>query len=81
MACLCQTLEACGRLGDRPHVLLEDDWRRGRRTDDFREPSEMRGEPIALARIAHVLAQANGVEAILRGAAVPETLFTGAPPT
>ncbi len=63
---------------DRPHVLLEDDWLRGRRTDDCRQPSERRRAPMGLARIAHVLSQEKGVEAIRRGVAVTETLFTGA---
>jgi hypothetical protein len=71
MECLFQTLEAFGVLGDSPHVLLEADLLRWSRTDDFREPSKMRGAPIGLARIAHVLSQEKGFE-------VTETIFTGA---
>jgi len=77
MEFLFQTLEAFGVLGDSPHVLLEDDLLRWSRTDDFRKPSEMRGAPIGLARIANVLSQEKGFEAILRGFEVTETIFTG----
>jgi hypothetical protein len=38
----------------------------------------MRGAPIGLARIANVLAQEKGFEAILGGLEVTETIFTGA---
>jgi hypothetical protein len=78
MEFLFQTLAACGVLGDRPHVLVADDLRRWSRTDDFRAPSEMRGAPMGLARLANVLAQEKGFEALLRGFEVTETIFTGA---
>jgi len=57
---------------------LEDDLLRWRRTDDFRKPSERRGAPRGLARLAHVLSQEKGVEAIRRGVEVTATIFTGA---
>jgi hypothetical protein len=63
---------------DSPHVLLEDELLCWRRTTDCREPSERRGALIGLARIANVLAQENGWEAILRGFEVKATIFTGA---
>jgi len=75
---LFQTLEACGVFGDSPHILLEDDLLGWRQTDDFREPSEMCGAPIGLARIANVLAQEKGFQAILRSFEVTDAILTGA---
>ena len=63
---------------DRPHILLEDDLLGRRRTDDFREPSEMCGAPIGLARIANVPAQEKGFETLLGGFEVTDAILTGA---
>jgi hypothetical protein len=71
-------LEAFGVFGDRPHIRLEDELAGGGRTDDFHEPSEMCGAPISLARLANVLAQEKGLEAILRSFEVTDAILTGA---
>ena len=49
LAVLGPPLEACGGLGDRPPVLLEDARWCWRRTDDCRGPSGRHGAPMGLA--------------------------------
>jgi hypothetical protein len=76
--CLFKTLEAFGVFGDGPNVFLEDHLLRWRRTDDLRQPSEVGGAPIGLARLADILPQEQGFEAAFGGLEIAQGIFASA---
>jgi hypothetical protein len=61
----------------RPDVFLEDDWLRGRGTDDLTEPSQVSWDPGRLARIADIVAQEKGFETMLGRLKIAQRIFPG----
>jgi hypothetical protein len=73
MECLFQPLEALTVFGDRSDVCLEDNLLSGCGTDAFREPFE--GDP---ALITDILAQQEGLQAVLGGLEISDGTLSGA---
>jgi hypothetical protein len=78
VACLFQPLESLAVVGDRSDVCLEDDWLSGCGTDDCREPSEVGRPPGGPAFIADILAQQEGLHAVLGGLEIAHRILAGA---
>jgi hypothetical protein len=78
MQFLLQTLQACGVLGDRPDVCVENDRLRGRGPDHCGAPPPMGWTPGGPARVPDILPQPEGFEPKLGGLAVPQGICAGA---
>ena len=76
LACWCKTLEACGLLGDRPDIVLEDAWLGRSRTDHCTAPPEMGRAPGGPAHGAEIVSKLEGVEPTLGGLESAAGLFT-----
>jgi hypothetical protein len=76
--CLFQALESRAVFGDRADVCLEDHVRSGGGTDDFREPSEVGRTPGGPAFRAAILAQQEGLQAVLGGLEIANRILAGA---
>jgi hypothetical protein len=73
---LFQPLESLAVFGDRSDVCLEDDLLSGCGTDDFKELSEVGRLPGGPAVIAAILAQQEGLQAVLGGLEISKTSGT-----
>jgi len=74
LACLFETLQACGVCVDRADVCLQDDWLGGGGTDHCREPPEVGRAPGGTASRAEIVPPSAGVEPGFGGLDVPARL-------
>jgi hypothetical protein len=74
---LCEPGKTCAVVRHGSDVFLENDWLRGRGTDHRTKPAEMGWAPGGLARVAAIVAQEKGFEAMLGCLEIAQRIFTG----
>ena len=75
--CVFQTLEACGLFGHGVDIFLKHNVLCRGGTDHLTEPAEMGWAPGGLARVADIVAQEKGFEAMFGGLEIAQRIFTG----
>jgi hypothetical protein len=76
VACVFEPVPACSGRVHRPDIFLEDDLRRGSRTDPCREPAQVSRTPGGLACVADVVPQPKRCETERGGLEAPNDVFT-----
>jgi hypothetical protein len=76
VACLFETLEACGVFVDGSDIFLKDDVLRWCGADHCREPPEMGRAPMGLAGVADIVSESERFEATRGVLKIPEGIFT-----
>jgi len=77
LECLCEPGQTFAVVRHGSDVFVENDVLRGCGTDHLTEPAEMGWAPGGLARVADIVAQEKGLEAMLGGLEIAQRIFTG----
>ena len=73
-----KALQPCLLFRDGTDIFLEDDLLRRGVADHLTEPAQVSGSPVGLAFVADILAQQEGLQAVLGGLEVFDGIFAGA---